>query len=408
MYIHRTLEACFNQSSHQFPVLLVTGPRQIGKTTLLRYLSDKKRTYVTLDDPMICSLARTDPALFLQRFQPPVLIDEIQYAPELLPYIKMAVDSHSINGQFWLAGSQQFHLMNTVSESLAGRIGILNLLGFSRRERIGKSISAPFLPSASRFETYTDESKIQLLELFQAIWLGDFPALYKSNEGISINRDLFYSSYVQTYLQRDIRDLANVGDDHAFLRFLRTCAARTGQLINMQVFCQDAGVSQLTGKRWLSIIETSGLIFLLEPYHSNINKRLVKTPKLYFLDTGLAAYLTQWSTPETLEAGAMSGAFLETWVISEIIKSYWHNGKRAPIYFYRDKDKKEIDLLIEQDGKLHPVEIKKSATIDKRSISQFSVLKTLKQPIGNGCVISMMHTHLPINNMVYNLPVGEL
>ena len=404
-YRARTLEQFFKSTSQQFPVMLVTGPRQIGKTTFLRHIAAEERTYVTLDDPMVCTLAKEDPALFLQRFRPPILIDEIQYAPQLLPHIKMAVDRDKKAGQFWLTGSQQFHLMSGVSESLAGRVAVVNLLGFSLRETEDDASAGPFLPVQGLLRERDKSRQLLLPELFHKIWLGSFPALHQD---VPIDRGLFYSSYVQTYLQRDVRNLAHVGDESSFLRFLRACAARTAQMLNMQDLCRDSDINQATGKRWLSILENSGIIYLLEPYHSNINKRLVKTPKLYFLDTGLAAWLTEWSNAATLEVGAMSGAFLETWVIGEIIKSWWHNGKRAPIYYYRDKDTKEIDLLIHQDGTIYPIEIKKSASPGKADIRHFKVLETLNLSIGSGCVISLASSHLPITEHVDAVPVGML
>lgn len=404
-YKPRTLEHFFLKSSQQFPVMIVTGPRQIGKTTFLRHMADETRTYVTLDDPMIQSLAKEDPALFLQRFTPPLLIDEIQHAPQLLPYIKMIVDQNRKSGQFWLTGSQQFHLMKDVSESLAGRAGIVNLLGFSQRELSKNHTASPFIPTKESLQDRNGSKSILLPALYQKIWLGSFPALYQKQ---SPDRDLFYSSYIQTYLQRDVRHLTNVGDEAAFLRFLRACAARTGQMLSMENLCRDSDINHATGKRWLSILENSGIIYKLEPYHSNINKRLVKTPKLYFLDTGLASYLTEWTNSVTLEAGAMSGAFLETWIVSEILKSWWHNGKRAPIYYYRDKDTKEIDILIHQDGTIYPIEIKKSASPSKESIRHFKVLQNLKQPIGTGAVVSLAPMQLPITETVEAVPVGMI
>ena len=404
-YRARTLEPFFLTATRQFPVMLVTGPRQIGKTTFLRHLAANGRSYVTLDDPMLCSLAREEPGLFLQRYRPPILIDEIQYAPQLLPFIKMVVDEDRTPGQFWLTGSQQFHLMKGVSESLAGRVGIVNLLGFSQREIVSDTSAAPFIPMPEALSKRTQHHALQLPELYGKIWLGAFPVLH---QGVPMDRDLFYSSYVQTYLQRDVRDLANVGNESDFLRFLRVCAARTGQLINMQDLCRDSDINQATGKRWLSILENSGIAFLLEPFHSNINKRLVKTPKLYFLDTGLAAWLTQWSSPATLEAGNMSGAILETWVVSEILKSWWHNGKRAPLFYYRDKDTKEIDLILHLDGTIFPIEIKKSANPGKDAIRHFKVLETLNIPIGHGCVISLVQQQTPVSATVDAIPVGML
>ncbi len=431
MYAKRTLESFVQKATKQFPVLLVTGPRQVGKTTILRHLSMRTRNYVTLDDPTLAALAREEPALFLQRFEPPLLIDEIQYAPELLPFIKMAVDTERRYGMFWLTGSQQFKLMQGVTESLAGRVGIINLLGLSLKELQGFADKAvPFLPVAKQLrERLKVFSPLSLQEVYRVVWRGSFPAMWFSGpgdgqgdlemedgqvDGRSVieskgaDRDLFYSSYVQTYLQRDVRDLANVGDQTSFLKFLRAAAARTGQLLNMSDIARDAAISVSTAKRWLSILEASGVIYLLEPYHSNTTKRLVKSPKLYFLDTGLCAYLTEWSTPKTLEAGAMSGAILETFIFTEILKSYWHNGKRPLLYFYRNKDKKEIDLLIVQDETIYPLEFKKTASPNKNMIRNFRLLDQLKKPVKEGGIICLIATLLPITKEASAIPVGML
>lgn len=404
MYIPRTLELYLKQVDKQFPVLMVTGPRQVGKTTILRKLSEGRRTYITLDDPGLASLAKEDPALFLQRFPPPLLIDEIQYAPQLLPYIKMHVDENKKAGDFWLTGSQKFQLMKGVSESLAGRVGIVNLLGLSLKEKQHHPEMPPFLPTDSQLKMRGEYSPvIKLKELYQIIWQGSFPALTASE----IDRDLFYNSYIQTYLQRDIRDLANISDAHVFLKFLRAAAVRTGQLLNLADIARDCGISPMTAKSWLTTLEASGIIYLLEPYHTNITNRLIKTPKIYFLDTGLCAYLAEWSAPETLEAGAMSGQILETFIFTEILKSYWHNGKRAPLYYYRDKDKKEIDLLIVQDEIFYPLEFKKSAMFDKRMANQFKVLEKFKE-IGEGGVICLIESLLPLSEKLNFIPVGYL
>lgn len=404
MYSARTLEGYLGKAAVQFPVLLLTGARQVGKTTLLRHLGGSQRTCVSLDDPLVLRLAREDPALFMQRFPAPVLIDEIQYAPQLLPYIKMAVDADRRPGSFWLTGSQQFHLMRNASESLAGRVAVLHLLGLSRRESVGHGAAhKPFLPTASFFaERARQADTLALKDLYTLIWKGSFPALTLN----AVDRDLFLGSYVRTYLQRDVRDLAQVGDEMAFLRFLRASAARTGQLLNISELARDADVSPVTGKKWLSILEASGLVYLLEPYFTNVTRRMVKAPKLYFLDTGLAAYLTEWSSPETLEAGAMSGPILETWIMGELLKSWLHNGLRPPFYYYRDRDQKEIDLLIIQDGTVFPLEIKKTASPDKRDIRHFAVLEKLGMPVGMGGVICLTDQALPLNKTAWSVPAS--
>jgi predicted AAA+ superfamily ATPase len=405
MYVPRTLEQPILDAAKRFPVFLVTGARQVGKTTLLRHLGEQQRSAVTLDDPLVLNLARQDPALFMQRFPAPVLIDEIQYAPELLPQIKMAVDNDRKPGQFWLTGSQQFQVMKNVSESLAGRVGIMQLFGLSRSECLGQGKNQKaFLPGVELFQGSTG-NKLTLQELYTAIWRGSFPALALDS---NMDRDVFLSSYVQTYLQRDVRDLAQVGDEMAFLRFLRAAAARTGQVLNMAEMARDADVAPNTAKKWLSILQTSGLVYLLEPYFSNFTKRMVKSPKLYFLDTGLAAYLTEWSSPASLEAGAMSGAILETWILGELLKSWQHNGRRAPFYYYRDTDQKEIDLLIVQDGTVYPVECKKTASPGKSAVRHFSMLKKLGMPVGPGAVICRVQQALPLMKDVWSVPADCL
>lgn len=403
MYVSRTLEAPILDAARHFPVVLVTGARQVGKTTILRHLSEGRRTYVTLDDPLILELARTDPALFMQRFPPPLLIDEIQYAPGLLPYIKMTADRAGEPGLFWLTGSQQFHLMKGISESLAGRVAVLSLLGLSRWELVGRGLEArPFTPTPEEIAHRTAGMKQPTLkELYRLIWRGSLPAI-ALNE--ARDRDLFYSSYVQTYLQRDVRDLARVSDELAFLRCLRAAAARTAQILNLADLARDADVAVNTAKHWLSILQASGIIYLLEPYHGNVTKRLVKTPKIYLLDTGLAAYLTEWATPETLEAGAMSGAMLETWVVTELLKSSWHAGRRPPFYYYRDRDGREIDLLLVQDGAIHPLEIKKTASPGRKDVQHFGALERLGAPIGRGGVICLVEQSLPLTATTISIP----
>lgn len=406
MYIARTIANHLARASGQFPVVLVTGARQVGKTTVLREMSKPGRTYVTLDDPRLLTLAKSEPALFFQRFRPPLLIDEIQYAPELLPFIKMEADASRKPGLFWLTGSQQFHMMKEVSESLAGRVAVLRLLGLSRRETLGQADAGPFLPDPAQVSARSRYgAPLTLMELYRCIWRGSFPAIVLNPD---MDKDLFYGSYLQTYIQRDVRDLARVGDELAFLRFVKAGAARTGQLLNLAELARDADVAPNTAKNWLSVLEASGLVWLLPPWHSNLSKRLMKTPKLYFLDTGLCSYLTEWSSPETLEAGAMSGAILETWIVAELLKSYLHNGLIPPFYYYRDKDKREIDLLIFRDNNVYPLEFKKTAAPGKSDVRHFQSLARLELTIGPGGVICLAPEMLPITDKTFAIPVNSV
>lgn len=404
MYITRAMEKTVLDIQDSFPVLLITGPRQVGKTTMLRKLSDEKRQYVTLDDPMLRELAVTDPALFLQRFEPPVIIDEIQYAPELLPHIKMHVDKNNHNGDFWLTSSQMFHLMKNASESLAGRVGIVNLLALSNSEISNQKQDIFTTKPSSLMAKLKTATPLKLNEVFERIFKGGMPALYNENGFNAIGTDIFFSSYVQTYLQRDIRDLTQVADELSFFRFLASAAARTGQMVNYAEMAKDTGISPPTAKQWLSILVSSGVIALIEPYWNNALKRIIKSPKMYFLDTGLCAYLTKWTTPQALEAGAMSGAFFETWVVGEIIKSYYNAGKRPPLYYYRDKDNREIDLIIHENNILYPIEIKKSSNPGKSAIKHFSVLQNTGLEVGEGSVICLSSDILPIDQQNWYVP----
>jgi predicted AAA+ superfamily ATPase len=355
-----------------FGAVLVVGPRQTGKTTMLRHVTEGIE-YVTLDDPIVLMSAKEHSVTFFKDHVPPVFIDEIQKAPELFPQIKIIIDRDRVKGHFFMSGSQQFQVMKGVSESLAGRLGLITLLGYSLRERYDVNFTVPFIPTDNYFKERKNHlADIPYNEVWEIIQRGSMPELFEKPE---YDWQLFYSAYVQTYVERDVRELSDVGDAVKFVRFMTAAAASTGQLINLASLARNVGISQPTADRWLSVLVASNIVYLLKPYFNNITKRAVKTPKLYFLDTGLAAYLTKWNTAETLKNGAMAGAFFETFVISEIIKSYYNKGVAdPPLYFYRDRDMNEIDLLIEENGYLHPIEIKKHADPKKKDIKAFSLI----------------------------------
>ena len=389
MYIKRALETVVKDLSSQYAAVLITGPRQIGKTTMLKKLMEEEgniRKYVTLDDMEERNLAKNDPAMFFQLHKTPMFIDEIQYAPELFPYIKMQIDKENRPGDFWLTVSQIFKLMEGVQESMAGRTAVLSMSSLSQREIIGAK-TAPFEIELDKLRNDVNNIvPIDVSGMFSRIWMGSMPALVS---GRYTDRSIFYSGYVSTYIERDVRELSGAIDSMKFYNFIVSAAARAGQLVNYKSIADDADIDQVTAKSWLNIMERLGLIFYLHPYSNNVLKRTIKTPKLYFYDTGLVCYLTKWSSPETAMNGAMSGALFENYVISEIVKSYQCCGVDMYVYYYRDRDAKEIDVLIEKDGKLHPVEIKKTVSPKRNAVSAFEVLDKAALERGTGAVVCM-------------------
>lgn len=390
MYITRHMEKPVMELNEQYPVLLLTGPRQVGKTTMLEHLIEvegKGRKKVSLDDLTLRELAKTDPKMFFQLYQPPLLIDEVQYAPELFQYIKIMVDERHQPGDFWLTGSQLFKMMEGVQESLAGRVALLHLSPLSQSEIMKRPPEPPFsleLPLLS--ERQNGRQMLNTPEVFQHIHQGGMPALVT---GTYSNASIFYSSYIDTYMERDVRRLSNDIDSLKFLRFLRSVAARTSQQVNYKGIADDAEIDQTTAKNWLHVLEALGIIFLLEPYSNNVLKRTVSTPKLYFYDSGIVCYLTRWSSPETAMEGAMSGALLENYTVAEIIKTYQNAGQEPFLYYYRDKDAREIDLILERDGKLFPIEIKKMASPPKKLTKVFDLIDKSPLQRGTGAILCM-------------------
>lgn len=388
-YIKRHMEEKILQVSRVYPALLLTGPRQSGKTTMLKMLAKKEginREYISLDDLSIREMAKKDPALFLQIHKPPMLIDEIQYAPELFTYIKIYIDEHHNAGDFWLTGSQIYRLMRGVQESLAGRVALLHMSPMSQREIYGYP-SNPFKVDLDNLVLASKTiKKVTTPHIFQMIWKGSMPQIAS---GEYTDKNLYYSSYISTYIERDVRELSGSIDALKFNRFITSIAARTSQLLNYNAIAEDADIDIQTSKAWINILQTLGIIFLLHPYSNNVLKRTIKTPKVYFYDTGLVCYLTRWSSAEVAESGAMNGALLENYAISEIIKGYQNAGLEPYIYFYRDKDSKEIDIVLEMDGKLFPIEIKKTATPDKRIMKTFEIINKSPLSIGTSAILCM-------------------
>lgn len=399
MTIGRSIEKRLGFVARHFPVVMVCGARQVGKTTILKEFSKNRNVqYVTLDYPAVRELARNDPELFLRRYGKPLIIDEIQYAPELLPYIKINSDESGAPGQYFLTGSQMFHSMKNVSESLAGRVAVLSLYSLSHSEIIARK-SQPFSPDKIK-----EKRGMRPMDVFKAIYRGGMPKLVVDDK---LTPEDYFGSYVQTYLERDIRDLINVKNESAFLKFLSCVAARTAQEINLTDMAKDVGVDKKTIENWISILVTSGIVFLLRPYSGNTIKRVVKRPKLYFMDSGLCCYLSLWNNPQTLEVSAMAGAMFETYAVSEIIKSYANEGIEVKnrLCYYRDNNGKEIDLMILQNGKIYPIEIKKNSNPGKEALKNFSILPSLNMEIGEGAVVCRSNTVLPLDGKNTTVPI---
>lgn len=407
MYIQRHAEITASKLAEMFGAILIAGPRQVGKTTMLEKLTDGI-TYVSLDDPIIKASAEEESGTFFKDNPPPVFVDEIQKAPALFNQIKLLLDRSHKKGQFFMCGSQQFKMMKGVSESLAGRIGLCTLLGFSLREAHAVECSLPFIPTEEYFSARKQNlADITYDEVWNTVQRGLMPELFINP---NYSWQLYYSAYVRTYIERDVRELSEIGDTVKFTNFMIAAAASTGQLVNVASLARDVGISAPTAERWLSILVASNIVYLLQPYSNNVMKRAIKTPKLYFLDTGLAAYLTRWNSPEVLKTGAMAGAFFESFVISEIIKSYYNAGiSDPPIYFYRDKDMSEIDLLIENNGTLYPIEIKKHADPQKSDAKAFKLIDSIPNvKKGQGGIVCLYDNLVTLTEGVKVIPIKYL
>ncbi len=396
IYIRRELERKFLRMSEAFKAVMVVGARQVGKSTMLKQLAkDQKRVFVTMDDTQLRQFAQADPKLFLQTYRPPVLIDEVQKAPELFEQIKILCDESEEKGLFWLTGSQSKKLMKKAGDSLAGRLCVLKMYSLSQREILGlypeNEIDFSYPAWAERKRLFPAND---VVDTFERIWRGGMPDVQ------TLDREQmqeYFNSYIETYLMRDAVDDNGISDTEGFRKFLRACAAFSGQLLNYNDLAASAGVSGVTAKEWVKVLQSMGILTLLEPYASNELKRLVKTPKLYFCDTGLCAYLSSWTSRDVLMNGAAAGHYYENHVIGSFVRNAAYGRNKVNLNFYRDKNMKEIDLIVEQDGVLHPLEIKKASAPDRNLIRTFSVLKETERQVGAGGVVCMTDVPLPID-----------
>ena len=396
VYITREIERKFLKMNDFFKAVLVTGARQVGKTTMLKHLAEgTNRTYVSLDNAMVRELAQTDPALFFQTYKPPILIDEVQKAPELFDQIKIICDESDEKGLIWLTGSQQYKMMEKVRETLAGRIGILELYSLSQREKNGLVFEEELDFSLKTLQARQRKvEKNNVVKVFQHIWEGGMPQLLGVDEEM---RNEYYNSYIDTYLMRDVTEVGGITDSVKFRKFLSGCAALVSEQVNYATLAESAEISAPTAKEWLKILQGLHIVYLLEPYSNNELKRLSKTPKLYFCDTGLCAYLSMWLTPNTLMSGAASGHYYENYVVMELVKNYAYAKSKANITYYRDSNAKEIDVFVEENNTIHPLEIKKSSNPDKREVKKYNVIDKASLVRGNGGIVCMCEQPLPID-----------
>lgn len=406
-YIKRGMEEKFIRMSSFFKAVLITGARQVGKTTMLKHLAEEqKRTYVTLDNLMARTLAKTDPVLFFQTYKPPIILDEVQYAPELFSQIKIMCDETKETGRFWLTGSQQYSTIKNVRETMAGRLGILEVYSLSKRE-----VEGVFYQNELDFslkcllERQAKSKKNNIIDVFNYIWRGGMPQIVTAD---AEQRQIYFDSYIDTYLMRDVAELGGITDSIRFRKFLQACAALVSEQLNYKKLAEAAEISQPTAKEWLRLLEGLGVIYLLRPYFNNELKRLTKTPKLYFLDTGLCAHLSMWPTPETLMKGAASGHFYENFIVTELLKNYSYSRTKVNLTYYRDSNAKEIDLLIEGNGYIYPLEIKKSANPDTREAKKFSVLDKAHIERGNGGIVCLCEEVIPIDEKNCFIPCNLL
>lgn len=415
-WIDRAITDYLVNTIKSFPAVLITGPRQVGKSSLLQMVGENYE-YLSFDNPLLLQQAKEDPELFFMNHSAELILDEIQYVPELFPYLKIKIDEMRLIALkenqpqkclYLLSGSQAYHLMQNVSESLAGRLAILPLQGISYREKKKVTCALPFVPN-DEYLSVREKESLKTGDLWSMIHRGYMPRLIASED----EWETFYSSFVTTYIERDVNHLTKIADKADFVRFMAALAARSGELLNYDSIARDVGCSATTVQRWIQILESSGIILKLNPYHNNHLKRIIKTPKIYFMDTGLMAWLTRWITPETIQFGAKAGQFFETWVVSEIVKSFLNAGKSLrDLYYYRDADQREIDLILEIGRVIYPIEIKMTAKPKKNMIQAFRLLEPITEAgdmkLGDGALINQYPELIFLEKGIRAIPAGYL
>lgn len=403
-YLNRLAENKFQLLNSMFQVVLVCGPRQVGKTTMLKHFAQNtNRTYVTLDDLDDRDLAINDPKLFFQKYRTPILIDEIQYAPNLFSYIKLMADEHQLAGEFWLSGSQSYKIMKNISESLAGRVGIMNMYSLTPSELKKNLFELPAKFDFNSLNSRTFCKPLELNEVFEYIFNGGMP---KTIDYTAEMRNEYFKSFVDTFLMKDVFELGKITDAVKFKKFLTACATQNANIVNYANLASASNITEPTAKEWLTLLQGIGIVYLVQPYFNNGLKRLTKSPKLYFFDSGLCSFLAKIPSAETLLSSSLAGAYFENFVMNQLVIKNSLSSFERNIYFYRDIDQNEVDVLLEDSTGITPLEVKLSANPNKRDIEKFKVLEKLGKPINNGGIICLIDKLHPVDEKNSLIPVG--